>query len=243
MMEIVIYSGDTPTNKELNEIVSEFFVSFNLAHRISTYINTEELFASIEKGYRFHIIFIDIDPQCSDSIVLSESIRKYDKKCVIILVACSADFAVKGYAVHAFDYLIKPINRKKIKRTLLDAINSSGSRLFSSLRVRAKGIDVFVKCSNIVFIESARHYIKIHMNNGNEYEVYGKLNEYEDMLSGYKSYLRCHQSFLVNMDYVKNVKGRDFVMADNSKIPIRKSSFAKIKKEYYKYIMEHPVNQ
>lgn len=241
MMEIVIYSGDTPTNKELNEIITEFFVSFNLIHRVSTYFDTEELFASIEKGYRFHIIFIDIDPLRPDGIVLSESIRKYDKKCIIILVACSADYAVSGYDVHAFDYLIKPINRKRIKRTLLEAINSSGNRSFSSLRVRVNGIDVFVKCSNIIFIESARHYLKIHMQNGNEYEVYGKLNEYENSLSGHQSYLRCHQSFLVNMDHVKNVKGRDFIMADNSIIPIRKSSFAKIKKEYYKYVMEHPV--
>ena len=238
MLEIVICGGDTACNGLLNNLIEEYLLSNQVDFRISIFICKNDLQKSMEKGFRFHIILLDILLPDANGIVLSRLIRRYDRDCIIILISITTEYAIHGYSVHAFDYLVKPLQKNTVIRTITDAADRCGVRLHNTITIRAKGVAVSVKCSNIVFIESVKHYLKFHTINGGQYQTYGKLDEYEKALAACRSYLRCHQSFLINMDHVKDVSGRDFVMNDDTKIPMRKSCAAKIRRYYYRYNIE-----
>lgn len=237
MLEIAIGGGDADTINWLSDIVNECLLLLNVLHNVSIFENGRELLSCLESGYRFGIAFINISSAPIGNS-LPALIREFDKDCIIVLIADSPEYAILGYLVHAFDYIVKPLEKRRIVKTIQDAVSKCKCCCKKGIPVRIKGIESFLKCSNIVYIESVKHYIKIHTTSNDQYQVYGKLDDYEMKLMECKSYLRCHQSYLVNMDYIKGISGRDFIMHSDSRIPIRKSAAARLKKEYYKYSME-----
>ena len=59
---------------------------------------------------------------------------------------------------------------------------------------------------DIVYFESNNRIVYIHLKDGSDEHFYGKLNNVEKELVASRQYfLRIHQSFLVNYDYVKKM--------------------------------------
>ncbi len=57
----------------------------------------------------YDIIFMDIEMPHIDGIEISAKIRKIDTKVCVVIVSNSAQYAVKGYSVDAYGYIVKPI--------------------------------------------------------------------------------------------------------------------------------------
>ncbi len=68
----------------------------------------------------------------------------------------------------------------------------------------------------------------------NKYTIYKKLNDIEEEIN-HRAFLRCHQSYLVNMNKIESVEN-DFTMKSGDVVPIRTRNLNEIKKEYYNYI-------
>jgi two-component system response regulator LytT len=241
MLKIVISGYDSASNERLNGMIGEFFSTSKFDYRTIIFCDFMEFYTTIDNGFRFHIALIDIFKHEAEGMKLSRLIRRYDKDCVIIFISVTAEYAIAGYSVHAFDYIIKPLEKCRVFTAISEALMRFDDIIVNELSIKTKGANVRIKCSDIKYIESFKHYLRFHMENGEQYRVYAKLDEYEKTLKAHKAYIRCHQSFLVNMNYVKNVSGRDFVMNDYAKIPIRRSSIAKLKREYYKYNIENRI--
>jgi len=73
----------------------------------------------------------------------------------------------------------------------------------------------------------------VHCTNGIIHNMYATLKSVEPYLD--KRFLRCHKSFVVNMDYVQKLDS-DFTMFSGDKVLIRKNGYADIKNQYWEYI-------
>ena len=62
---------------------------------------------------------------------------------------------------------------------------------------------------DIMYIDSDKHNVTLHLSDGSEIITVDKLGEIEKRINE-KRFLRCHQSYLVNMDYIKDVED-DFI--------------------------------
>ena len=88
----------------------------------------------------------------------------------------------------------------------------------------------------IEYIESRRNVLLVFLENGEEYRVYAKLDDVEKELKGH-GFLRCHQSFIVNMNRVR-VAEDDFLMMSGAHIPIRQRGSRAIRDAYFGYLLE-----
>lgn len=86
----------------------------------------------------------------------------------------------------------------------------------------------------IVYIESMNSKCIMHCINKKEYTIYKKLNEIENELKS-KKFLRCHQSYLINMDYVRQAD-KQFIMSNGDLVSIRQRSLKSLKQVYLNYI-------
>ena len=92
----------------------------------------------------------------------------------------------------------------------------------------------------IDFAESAKHYtLSIRLSTdgfsfsvcgssgdggevaGGSFETYGKLADYERRLP--ERFVRCHKSFLVNMDYVVACRSNELVLSTGQTVPVSQS--------------------
>ena len=90
---------------------------------IYVYESGEEL---INSDKEFHIIFLDIDMKGLDGIETAKKLRKYDKKVKIIYVTNYTDYTYSAFSVHAFGYLVKPLNKKELYNQLDEALSYTG---------------------------------------------------------------------------------------------------------------------
>lgn len=137
----------------------------------------------------------------------------------------------ESFEVRPFQFIVKPISEEQLEacfKTAYEDINS-GDFYF---RYSYQRMDHKVPVRDILYFESNKRKVFIITNN-ETFEMYSKLNEIEESLKTCKvSFLRVHQSFLVNYKHVKSLS-YDFVVLDNGKrIPISEERRKLISEQY-----------
>lgn len=165
------------------------------------------------------LLFLDVEMPRMSGIIAAEEIRKFDKNLLIVFVTGYEDFVFEGYRVQALDYLIKPAKDEK----LLDVIKrarkkTDGARNEQIIVQNTEGI-YRLFWSDILYCYSQKRKVFLVLK-GKEISCYGKLDEMADRLG--KKFVRIHQRYLVNSDYVEYV-GSSYIKVGEKELPISRS--------------------
>jgi DNA-binding LytR/AlgR family response regulator len=193
--------------------------------------NCEEIMLRMKNRYSPDLIFCKIPSTGIEDI---RKIRRLSNNCRLVLIAPSDTYAMAGYTVHAYHYLLQPLQSSDVYRILNELFDSN----CNTITLNINCMPIAVPCRNLRFIESDKHHLNFHINN-KTLQTIGKLNDYEAILKDKKGFLRCHQSFLVNMDYIVDTRDNNFILAEGTAIPIRRNEALKIKKIYYSHVFEN----
>lgn len=215
MLNIAICDDDIQTTGKAEGLIQRIAKLNFVNIETEVFWSGESLVESVIKGSKFDIIYLDIEMDKEDGISAAKRIRKYDKNVLIVYVTSHENYMKESFSVRPFQFLIKPVNEKQMEtcfKAALEDINESDFYFrYSYRRVNYK-----VPIRDILYFESNRRKIFIVTEN-NIYEVYGKLNEIENSLKRCKiTFLRIHQSFLVNYKHVDGL-AYDFVVMNNGK--------------------------
>jgi DNA-binding LytR/AlgR family response regulator len=183
------------------------------------------------------LLLLDIVLGDMNGISLAEKIRAVNSRVGIVFISSSKEFALDGYSVRAFAYLLKPLSSHQLSDVLDSFLLQYKKTAVASVQVKCDGITVNVPLEKLVFVESNDKRLTFHTIDDGRLETNAKLDEYALKLSGYDNFLRCHKSYLVNMDFVEGVKGNGFLLKTGAVVPIPKDGVSLRKKAYYDYIM------
>lgn len=186
------------------------------------------------KGNPFHIIFLDIRMKGKNGIETAAEIRKSDKTVPIIFASVSGEYYKEAFDVFAYQYLRKPLNKRKVEKVLDPLIELLMKDEEPTLHFRYRSQTYTLRHSQVQYISSSLHTVNFHLSNGRAIQCRGKLNDFTDQLAG-TSFVRCHQSFFVNMDAVTSMKTDTFEVGENL-IPISRSLSKDVQMQYEKYL-------
>lgn len=141
----------------------------------------------------------------------------------------------EGYDVHALAYMLKPYMLEEVRETLVyylkkydvEKENSTGAMLEVTIQQKK----IFIRQRDIYCLESMGRVVSIFCKN-NVFKVYARLGELEEKLDS-EMFLRCNQSYIVNILWVKDIVDYDFYMPDNKLVPIRKRDKKEIIQKFY----------
>ena len=88
---------------------------------------------------------------------------------------------------------------------------------------------------DVIYAETFGHRTLLHLRN-RTIETTTPLTKVDE--AGGRSFLRCHRSFMVNMDHVSRVMGKGFLMDDGHEVPIRANGAAQVVAAYHDYLFE-----
>ena len=91
-----------------------------------------------------------------------------------------------------------------------------------------------LRMEDIMYIETSRHKNLFHTTNG-VFRIYKKLSEIEDDLKDY-GFLRIHQSFLVNMRYIKKISSYVLTLKNGKELSVPKSRYQDVKRKYANHL-------
>jgi len=236
MINIAVCDDKKEDRETIKKYIYSYFDKNPHNYKITEFEKGEDLVAEFIDGFvSFDLIFLDIFMDGENGITTAKNIRIYSRKVKIIFMSTSSEFALESYDVFAYGYLLKPVAHDKMI-ILTDKYLEEAEENEKRLTLNIKGKINNIRYSDIVYIESKNTAIIIYTANEECYKIYDKLNNIENRLDN-KRFLRCHQSYIINMDYVSSVDTEFKTKMDDS-VLIRKRSLKEIKDKYYKYVIE-----
>lgn len=167
------------------------------------------------------IIFLDIQMPNIDGMQTAKKIREVDPRVMLIFTTALAQYAIAGYEVQAFDYILKPLGAEMFETKLnraLRVLNYSHDEDWIDISTKTETRRIPV--NQIAYIEVANHDILIHTEHA-LYRHWGSLKEYEQKLSTLH-FARCNVCYLVNLKYVRCIRG-DRVQVGEDTLPVSRS--------------------
>ena len=72
-------------------------------------------------------------------------------------------------------------------------------------------------------------------SDGEVLDSIGRLDDLCEQLKDYEQFVRCHRSYLINMDYVQNISSKTITMTDGIQIPIPHGKYSELKDKFFDY--------
>ena len=181
MINIAIVEDEAMYAKQLQEFLQQYQKENGEVFNITVYSDGDQIVHKYKS--QFDIILMDVEMKFMDGMSAAEEIRKADTEVVIIFITNMAQYAIRGYAVDAFDYVLKPVSYFAFSQRLNRAISRMKKREQKVITVNIKGGAVRINIANIYYIESQGHNLVLHTILG-DYESAGTMKEVEEKLQG-----------------------------------------------------------
>ena len=141
-------------------------------------------------------------------------------KVIIIFITNSPQYAIKGYAVDALDYVLKPVSYYAFSQRLGRAVERVARRARHFLQINAHGTAHKLDTSAIYWIENCGHDLVFHTAEG-EVTAPGSMTETEEKLAQ-DSYFRVNKGCLVNLEHVDRMDGEDAIV-HGDRVPLARA--------------------
>jgi two-component system LytT family response regulator len=214
MIKAIIIDDELHAREYLERIIERYF-----PNKILLFASCKNINEGIEKIEKFNpdVVFLDINMQNESGFDLLQKIPKIEFE--IIFTTAHSEFAIDAIKWSALDYLLKPINHlelastiKRFEKKLHNKIEFDRFRLLienissddqsnSKIAFPIENGFKIVKINSILYCQSDINYTKIFLNNGTSFILAKTLKLIEELLPS-ATFLRVHNSYLVNFNYV-----------------------------------------
>jgi DNA-binding LytR/AlgR family response regulator len=194
-----------------------------------------EAFLEVFARGKYHLVFLDIFMGGVTGIETAEKIREIDKNVTLAFTTSSLDHTFESYRLNAYKYLVKPVDAADVAETLELALAKRERLSADVLTVPVDGEAVKIPFDEVHYAEVYDHKCFIHTDT-ETLKINITLAELNRLLTPPR-FLRCHHSYIVNLDYVKDIEyvdgsGNAFIMASGSRAYIRVKEFGRMKTAY-----------
>ncbi len=156
-----------------------------------------------------------------------------------IFVTAFDDFAIKAFEANAIDYLLKPVNPERLKKSLkklvsyreynIDGVEKviheyQANQKVERILVRDGSNIHVVSIKDVLWLEAQDDYVAIKTKD-DVFLKLDRLSRYEKLLALQK-FKRIHRSYLVNIDNIERIENQNTVILKSGhKIPISRSGY------------------
>lgn len=231
MYKIAICDDEPIFAEDLREQVNSILFRLDIEYNLTVFHHPGELMAQLrEDPDAFQLLLLDILLGEDNGVALAQALRQSKSRVGIIFVTSSTGFLLEGYAVRPIQYLLKPVDPDKLR----EAISYDYEQNYTEKRlVITSGLETYsFAYRDILCIEAMGHKLKIHKEK-DAVECPGVLADYEQRLPA--GFLRCHKSYIVNMDWVNDSSRFAFRLKNGARVPIAKGRYREVQKTFVAY--------
>ncbi len=157
------------------------------------------------------LIFLDINMPGQSGFDLLNSA---DTDAKVIFVTAFDEYALRAFEVNALDYLMKPVNPKRLKSALekleladesADFVQMRKLKYDDNLFLQVNSAMKFIKVFKIVCINSSGDYSEIITDDGHKGLTLKSMKEWESRLPE-NNFCRVHRSTIINLEFITKVE-------------------------------------
>lgn len=230
-MRIAICDDDWNMQKTLRVFIDQTFQDLDML--VDGFTSGEALLAAVKKQTRaYELILLDIEMRGINGIETAKELRRLLPDCYIIFITSHDEFALTGYEVAAFRYLIKPVDPQK----LTEAIAAVRAELADhvTLHVEDGPVEALLRAKDIYYIEAQDKRVRVVLKNTAFSDRRG-IDEVAQALEG-EDFFRVHRSYLINLRYVGRIDKNEVQLVSGETIPLSRLRKKAFKNTFQMYI-------
>lgn len=229
MYQIAICDDERPFLNALNQMTADILTQMGAVFRVDCYTTSAALLHKIrDENMAYQLLLLDIMMDEPDGLALAAAVRALDEDVSIVFTTSSKKHALQGYQVRPLHYLLKPVDPAELQKILeYDYRRRTDSQY---LTINSGGVLRRVPVGDIYYLEIAGRKVAIHTA-GETLHMVARLAELENSLPRGR-FVRCHQSFLVNIARVREITRSEALLTDGRCVPISRSNLPRVQQAF-----------
>lgn len=237
MLQIVLCDNDETELQALIPML-QAYAAQGRAVVWRTFTDPAALLENLRQGARYDAALLDILMPEVSGIDLGRYLAEHAPATSVIYTTSSKDFALDAFQNHALRYLLKPVKQADLFSALDLAYTLYEQHQETFLIKSAEGI-LSTTPDRIVLAENTGRTVRYLLADGTSVQTVSRrtrLDEAVAPLPDRPEFIKPHNSFWVNMTYIRAIQKDDLVMDDGLLVPISRSRRAEIKRAYLKFL-------
>lgn len=203
--------------QQIELIIKQLLADMNLEYHISNYRHQ-----SIQDIY-----FIEVEKM--DDLNILNQLKTLDSTLIYIIGPRNFDIVSRCLELQTHLYFVKDdFSNELIKHEKL--IQRHIQKNFQYYIYQRNGIISKIRLSQMYYIESLRHQIIIHSINGEMVERKPLSQFIKELKSN--DFVQIHKSFIVNKNFIKEIKSQEVILKDMTVLPIGRSYKSTLQNKY-----------
>ncbi|MCD8089838.1 MAG: LytTR family DNA-binding domain-containing protein, partial [Clostridiales bacterium] len=185
MYEYCCYRRYTNGREKISELICKYGGERGVSLNVTVFLSAEEFFKNAYE--KFSAVFTDIMMPGVSGMDLARKIRKADSEIPIVFISAEKEYALEGYEVQAFDYILKPINPERLGK-IIDRLLKLKSANEKVITIKLNRRDVDIPVNKIIYAEARNHNVDIYTTEG-KHSVYMTFKNMIDLFSVYPQFI------------------------------------------------------
>ncbi|MCD7838489.1 MAG: LytTR family DNA-binding domain-containing protein [Clostridiales bacterium] len=232
MIRIAIVEDEANFAHQMEGYVARYQRERGESIRVTVYTDGTELVEQYNGDC--DIIFMDVQMEFLDGMTAAELIRRSDPEVLLIFVTNMPQYAIRGYAVGAMDYVLKPVTYFAFSQQMDKAIDIVRRREKRYVVITSAGETRKLDVSHIFYVESQRHTLTFHTKEGN-FVLTGTMQQTEKSLASSGAFFRCNKGCLINLEHVDVIRD-NCALVNGAALPISRGKKAPMMKALTDYV-------
>ena len=227
-LQIAICDDESSQIEYLVRAVNDWAAASGHSCEVDTFLSADAFLFDHNGGGSYNILLLDVEMPGTNGIDMAKELRRNGYRGEIIFITSHFEFYGEGYEVDALHYLIKPIAEDK----LFSVLTKAAERLAlepASVIINCDGETVKLLESDILYVESALHYVSIRTVSG-EYRIKESLSAFAERLSG--DFYHAHRSYYVSLKHIVRISRTSVTLDRGWEIPLSRGKYDDINRAY-----------
>lgn len=239
MIRIAICDDDFQITEQIEQLLLLLQRKISKKIEVSIYYSGESFAKAIQDGCPFDIVLMDIEMKGMDGIRAGHVLRAdVDNDLVqIIYISNYEQYHLQLFDVQPSGFIKKPFDQGSFQDKLIPAMQRVLRKLqqakMNFLPIQKKGRELLIPVRDILYLESKARKVLL-LTRSEQIEYYSTLNEEEQKLH-IGCFIRIHQSYIVNLYFVKEINYKKVTLITGKELPISEKKSASVKKKYMQF--------
>lgn len=205
MIKVAMCGDDADCLDQVEKMLNDYACKNRLSFSIHSFTSAVPLLETMNTDFQIYIF--DFNMTSRKKMRLVHSIKKMDKYAYLIFLTSAIEMAKDTYPVPIINYLTKPLHQTALEREMDRAIRHTEKIANNYMFIKNHDGLFKVFLPGVYYIETFNRNLLIHTDHGN-YLCFKKMQQLENELINYP-FIRCHSSYIVNMDYIRRITNNE----------------------------------
>lgn len=235
MLWIIIFDDDKISCGQTKKILEQYSSENNVDMCIETVDNEDALFQYLDGHKNVSAAFLDIHTGTErNGIELAAEINRLAPEVSIVFLTAYLEYAINVYEVRHTYFVLKEEFRQRLPAVIEKLHKEQEQKNSEKVFFQLRNSGILLRSQDILYIERIGHSTVIQCKE-ERYRVSERLENIENRLTS-RSFVRCHNSYIVNFMAVKQFFRRFFILEDDTQIPISRYKLQNVRERFLEWL-------